>query len=70
MKFDEYEAECDRKLVAVLHKGGQLIIQCGKDCIAFDSKGACIHNDYYTVDFWEDMAVKKFYPGDKITITF
>jgi hypothetical protein len=70
MKFDAPEVkEPKREMSAMIHESGALLIKCGDKVVAFDSEGACVHEDY-KIEFWEDVARKKYYPGDSITITF
>ena len=68
MKFTKSDVS-EKELKAFLHSGGCLIIQTGKDCIAFDAEGCCLHEDT-PIDFWEKSAKEKFYTGDSVTITF
>ena len=69
MKF-EYDGELQRTdVVAFVDENGNLVIYNnygGKTCIC---AGGNIHQNPYT-EHSNNGTRKKFYPGDKITITF
>lgn len=70
MKF-EYDGKAEEKdCVAIIHAGGALIMQLNDGCIALGEDGTNKWHEDKEIEFWDDMAAHKFYPGDKITITF
>lgn len=70
MKSDAPEVKAaKREMAAMIHENGTLLVKCGGKVIAFDSEDARVHEDL-KLEFWEDVAKKKYYPGDSITITF
>lgn len=71
MKFDyEGKPEVKKECVAVLHNNGTLIIELQSGCIAIGEDESGKFYEGESVEFWEGQARKKFYPGDKVTITF
>lgn len=71
MKF-EYDGERKEDPVAILHDSGCLIVEFKSGCIAFGgaSSDSGSFHEQKKLSFWSGKEKKKFYPGDKITITF
>ena len=72
MKFEYGEkAVNDRTCVAFIDKQGWLKVkdQHGNHHVWLTPQGEVVHSDTFGSDE-HTSAVKKFYPGDKITITF
>jgi len=69
MKFEYDGADQDRECVAFIDDVGDLWIRDrhGSENVCISKIGEVI---YAEGDFFIEGAVKKFYPGDKITITF
>lgn len=68
MKFEFDNKEDDRECVAYIDGDGDLIVKGSND-----QGNICIAHDGFSFDsarFCEALAVKKFYRGDKVTITF
>lgn len=69
MRFDYETKQDDRECVAYIDEDGDLVIK-------ENSNGCSLHplfrkNGDVGVSPWvESLAVHKFYPGDKLTITF
>lgn len=70
MKF-EYDGKAteNNKPVAAIHISDTILFEVDRGVFAL-GEGEGAFCDGRTLDFWDDLIVKKFYPGDKITITF
>jgi len=80
----EYEEDCDthREVIAFIHRSGALIVR--NNCPSEDDKYCMVvvplgvtdgdaSSSFDTEHWWNiwlDSAVKKFYVGDTITVTF
>lgn len=69
MKFEYDTKEDNREVVAFVDNTGDLIINLGMSVLILGDSSAEIE-DMGTWFSAEDKATKKFYKGDKITITF
>jgi hypothetical protein len=71
MKFEYENRTTKRECVAMIHNvRGDLIIQSNNGCLALGVDGMSNFHKESDISFWDDHAAHKFYPGDKITITF
>jgi hypothetical protein len=69
MKFEHDGKTDDRECVAFIDGDGDLWIKTDKgSCLMY---GGSEYTEPSAGNLWfSDTAIKKFYPGDKITITF
>lgn len=69
MKFEYDGAADDHKCVAFI-QGGCLYVKTDSGCVAmYDDEPPASYSDIIW-DMRIALAIRKFYPGDKITITF
>lgn len=72
MRFDYETKKDDRECVAYIDGCGDIRIKVDHTHID-DVKCVCIEDDgffHFNLDFDPSDATQKFYPGDKLTITF
>lgn len=72
MKFEYEEDNKDKEVVAYITNRGHLYIRCDEGIVGMLTDGQIAN--YNELDFDSEMpkdsVVKRFYKGDKITITF
>lgn len=69
MKFEYNGNTVEPKPVAAIHRSDAILLQVDSGVLAIGTGGGAFHEGE-TLDFWESTITHKFYPGDKITITF
>ena len=71
MKFEYENKERDDECVAFIHRSGAFIYKTSEGCFVFDDEDGGGHTDTELWwNQWKSHSIHKFYPGDKITITF
>lgn len=72
MKFEYEKDNNDKEVVAYITDLGHLYIRCNEGIVGMLTDGQIVHYDelYFDGEMDLDNVVKKFYKGDKITITF